>query len=442
MIKKLFLCCILLSSFIMKAQHTIKGTLSPADTFKWIIAYRIQGSTEDYIADSKVDNGKVTLNIPKNTKPGVLKLVYAVPENQNSIDVIYDGKEDIEFNFNAKSGISFISSKENIIYNSYMKEIGYAQHQLVEFFKKNSTDKITYTKLIGNLKTIQQQYEKKGQGFLVESFIKANKPYIPTMYLTPEEYVGCVKDHYFDNVDFSNEVLQNSSLLLDKSAEYVFTSTALTNFSVEDAQQELQTNVDTLAAKIKNINKNYQVYILDNIWEALVANHLTNAANYVTDKYLGSLAKSTNKEVYNKVELFKRTGVGNKAPQITWQENGKTMTLDDLPKADNYVLAFWSSTCSHCAKEMPVLQDFLKGKNIPVVAVGLEDNDMKEHWEKEQKKYPDFHHALALGKWDSEYANLYGINQTPTFFVLDADKKIAYKPESLEDLEDYLKNDK
>jgi len=43
-------------------------------------------------------------------------------------------------------------------------------------------------------------------------------------------------------------------------------------------------------------------------------------------------------------------------------------------------------------------------------------------------EYPDFIHVLGLGKWDNPTSNAYGIESTPSFFLLDKDKKIIAKP--------------
>ena len=45
---------------------------------------------------------------------------------------------------------------------------------------------------------------------------------------------------------------------------------------------------------------------------------------------------------------------------------------------------------------------------------------------------------LGLGKWENKIGDTYGINATPTYFVLDKDKKIVAKPEDFEGLMEVL----
>ena len=67
-----------------------------------------------------------------------------------------------------------------------------------------------------------------------------------------------------------------------------------------------------------------------------------------------------------------------------------------------------------------------------VIAVGLEDEPYD--WRNTIHDFPDFVNVLGLGKWENEIGNDYGIMSTPSYFVLDKDKKITAKPEEFDDL--------
>jgi thioredoxin-related protein len=73
-----------------------------------------------------------------------------------------------------------------------------------------------------------------------------------------------------------------------------------------------------------------------------------------------------------------------------------------------------------------------------VVAVALEDN--KTEFEQFAKKLTRWTHILGLKKWENEIAKEYKINATPTYFILDKDKKIMAKPEHFEDVKVYFEN--
>ena len=117
MLKKIFFLLILVSS-IGNAQHTIKGEMKPVGNFEWIVMYQLQGAKQKYIVDTKVKDGKFTINIPINTKPGVYRLIYNL-ERRLFVNVIYNN-EDIAFTLNPdfpSETVEFISSDENKIPN-------------------------------------------------------------------------------------------------------------------------------------------------------------------------------------------------------------------------------------------------------------------------------------------------------------------------------------
>jgi len=119
--------------------------------------------------------------------------------------------------------------------------------------------------------------------------------------------------------------------------------------------------------------------------------------------------------------------------------NGKSFTLSKMKDAKNYNLIFWSSTCSHCLKEVPALYEELK--NYPttkVLAYGLEDD--KDNWEKVSATMPNFTHVLGLQKWENEYVKTFNIQRTPTYFILDNENRIVAKPETYEEVLEFLKN--
>ena len=67
-----------------------------------------------------------------------------------------------------------------------------------------------------------------------------------------------------------------------------------------------------------------------------------------------------------------------------------------------------------------------------MVAFGLEDDIYS--WKNESLRLTEFLHIPGMGKWQNEVAKIYNISQTPTYFLLDKDKKIIAKPDELDGL--------
>jgi thiol-disulfide isomerase/thioredoxin len=109
------------------------------------------------------------------------------------------------------------------------------------------------------------------------------------------------------------------------------------------------------------------------------------------------------------------------------------LALSKLKGAKNYLLIFWSTGCSHCLREIPKVHKFLEeNKKIKVIAFSLEKNDTA--WKGYKNKLPNWHHVLGLNKWKNKTARTYNISSTPSYFVLNAEKKIIAKPKHLKDV--------
>ncbi|MBT8298381.1 MAG: redoxin domain-containing protein [Maribacter sp.] len=424
----------------VQAQYSISGTFMPANDYKWLIAYRLKPGTQNYVADTAVKNGEFSFKIPENSGPGTYRLVYAVPQEEFFIDVIYSGKENIEFTFNATEGVSFISSEENKLFNSYFRKIYDLEKQFARYYTNQNTEINEYQSIARKMDQIQKMYEEKTAGMMVHDFVKANHPYIPSNYESVFQYVKNKKDTYFEALELNNTVLQASGFLSDKLTNYVFTALPLDTTTKDETESAQIENVDTVSTRIQDLDSKYKLHLFHTLWAQAAASSFDRTSDYIYDTYLEKLlAHGDNQEISQQIEVHNRLRIGATAPNIEWGENESRNDLRNLEGADKYLLVFWSSSCSHCLRELPALHKKLKNNDsIRVIAIGLEDDNLT--WKAESSKMPHFEHVIALGKWESEYADLYAIDQTPTYFILDKDKKIRAKPESDKAVVELLEN--
>lgn len=423
------------------AQQNISGKLSPATDFKWLIAYKSNPTSQSYIADTEIKNGDFILKVPANAPTGVYRMVYAVPQDEFYFDLIYNGKEDIKLTFDLQKGINFTASQENVVFQNYFKEIGTIESEIEKLYDQEIIDPQIEADLFKRLQKVQEDYESRSKNLLAAHFIKANRPYNPTAYeMEHAPYLFHKMEHYFDALDFNDPVLRGSEFLSDKLVDHVFHIFASPPRNRGEMEHEMQLKVRTVTQILKNVELPYRTLLMENLWDMAVQYNFDATADYIYEDYLRDLAQETqNIKLIDKIETYNRLRLGAIAPEITWEEGGNTKNLSELSGSKYYVLVFWSSTCSHCLNELPKLQQGLKGiPDAKVLAIGLEDE--QDNWKKESAKLPDFIHGISLGKWESRYVNLYKIQHTPTYFILDSEKRILAKPEHFGEIVDFLKN--
>lgn len=442
MLKKLIFILSIFPTFLM-AQHTIKGTFSPAEDYPFAVLYKVTPTSTLYVANTQMDEeGNFQFDLDSTATQGMYRLVYALPQEEFNFDIIYNAKEDVSLTFNAETGVDFKASVENTLMSSYTNSMSLISQSIGNFYNQQSQDSSALISIFRTQKETQLEYEKAAEGTIVSDFIKANKPYVPKSYEDIATYITNIKKHFFDYVDFNNETLQSSNFLIDRVSNYVF-GMASTN---EDEIDIYKRNIDEVYSAMKKAQPEIKSTLLEIIWQQMVDTNFDSVANYISDRYLIKLAESLkDTELVNGLKQFKSLSLGNKAPEfdVFIEENGERtpISMYDLDVAEKYILVFWSSSCSHCLQEIPQLQAHLKSLNNPdykVIAVGLEDDTYL--WEREIAKYPEFLHVLGMGKWENKIGNSYNVNATPTYFVLDSEKKILAKPYDISALKEYISN--
>jgi len=440
MLKRIVALAVLLPS-ILFAQHTIKGTFSPAEAYNMALLYKVTPTVSSYITHSEIKDGKLEFKLDSTATKGTYRVVYAIPQEDYNFDIIYNEKEDIVFTYTAETGAAFQSSTENKLLASYTNSMSMIIHSIGKFFREQSTDTLALEAIFKTQKESQESFEELAKETIALHFIKANKSYIPEVFENVETYTNNLKIHYFDAVDFNNETLQSSSFLEERMINYVFGMSSDT----EDEVANYKTNIDVFCNTITELPAEIKRILLASLWQQMADLGLENISNYISENYLLDIAKTLkDQEMVDGLILFKNISIGNKAPDFSFEieENEKIITnkLSELDISENYIIVFWSSTCSHCLVEIPQLKAFvetLEEGTVKVIAIGLENEPYK--WKDLTYEYPDFIHVYGEGKWDNEIGNNYGVTGTPTYFILNKDKEIIARPENFEALKPYFK---
>lgn len=173
-------------------------------------------------------------------------------------------------------------------------------------------------------------------------------------------------------------------------------------------------------------------------------NILTAILNFVPEKEYANFHKKyveKAKGLKGKVtdQLKKKIGVsltqvGSQVPNIVFEKaiNGKK-SLYDI-KANQKLIVFWASWCPACQQEIPFIKEYykdFKAKGGEVVAISL-DYDQKAF--DNATKDLNWYNYTDLLRWDSPIAAEYGIESTPTLFLLDKDNKLIKKINHISEL--------
>ena len=145
--------------------------------------------------------------------------------------------------------------------------------------------------------------------------------------------------------------------------------------------------------------------------------------------------------------------IGNPAPPLNFTKIDNTsFSLYNSPSKYTFI-AFWDPTCGHCKEEMPRVDSFYTNnwKQLGVQVIGVNTN-IKElaSWKKfitEQHFNAGWTHIyqteaalnaeINAGK-ATTIRQLYDVFKTPTFYLLDKDKKIIAKNLTVDQFHNFL----
>lgn len=131
-----------------------------------------------------------------------------------------------------------------------------------------------------------------------------------------------------------------------------------------------------------------------------------------------------------KVESVEKSTGKKIAPNFTWMENGKKMSLSDL-KGKVVLINLWATWCGPCKKEIPDLSKVyldMKDKNFEMIGLNIFQQEGAEKIEDFLKKTP-IPYKILDGNEDvvKAFSEAEGkdIEAVPTTFIIDKEGKIV-----------------
>ena len=235
--------------------------------------------------------------------------------------------------------------------------------------------------------------------------------------------------NFFNDVDFNDLSLIPTEVLTNKIIDFL--SIQIT----ADQSQEQQIMSLILASDnvLRKATVNFEMYkfVFQFLMESFNELKINDVVDYLTRIPYYEEMNCTD-EQYNELisiaEFYSRARIGSIAKNIY----GETILGEDfdLYSVDKEftIVYFWSYTCDHCRETLKNLESFLnENTNFSMVAVSVKGKLKSiKNLAKRYKAEAFFYHDGL--EWESPAVSDYAVTATPSFFILDKDKKILYKP--------------
>ncbi|MEX2588618.1 MAG: thioredoxin-like domain-containing protein [Chitinophagales bacterium] len=302
--------------------------------------------------------------------------------------------------------------------------------------KEKKEIKAELERLDEEVKAFREELITQNNGFFYPKFLKAlEDPEIPEEVKnnTADSNASFYyyRNHYFENMDFSDDRLLRTPSMHNKVVYYIDKLTPQSpdslNKAVDVVLQRAKKNDDVFqyfTVFLLNKFAKSKVMGFDNVYVHLVENYYASGDAWwvdSTDLY----------RITSRAKELKPTLVGQKAPTLVLKnENDKIVAINNLPNKYT-LLYFYDPDCGHCKKETPKMVKAVneaKEKNIDIQPVAVSIDSDEEKWHKFMKEYGvDTWINLADLNYRNNFREIYDLQSTPRAFLLDSDKKIIAK---------------
>ena len=424
----------------------IKNTTIKLEGFKGLKNYTITTSSINDKGDFTIDYSKTDYGIG-----------FLITQDNKPFLVLLTGEE-IKITGESLNNIETLKIKEgeeNKYFEQYAKEHPKREQALsalvyLEKLYANDSLFINQKKIFKALQEENLRITNEDKFFLenlpknsyVEWFIPIRKLVSSAFSIAqyhPEEIPKTI--HSFRNLDYTDPRLYKSGLFKDAIDNH-FWLLENSGKSLDNIFEEMKLSIDAMMVKLVTNEKIFNE-VTDYLFDLLEKHSLFKASEYLALKVLNDGSCTINNDLAKQLETYRAMKKGNIAPDIVFEKSNfanslKTINKLSELKSEYTVIIFGASWCPKCNEEIPEISNLYqkwKSKNVEVVYISLEED--KNAFTNFAGLFP-FPSYTDLKKWDGKIVKDFYVFSTPTIFLLDNERKIILRPNSVKQMDAWV----
>ncbi len=393
------------------------------------------------------------------------------PNNNMLFELMLDSAQ--HFSINADTAhlneVAITGSDENTLFKIYASGIGSrittinTLNQQLPIAKNNSEKLAIQQKQLAlgkDLQAYKDSFIKRWPKSMLALLLTAGKqPEIPagTILQTRADTIRAgqyIKKHYWDDVPFNDDRLLYTSFFEPKIDTYFkYYVSPVADSVIKDLQYLLlyaRTGKEMYPYLLMKFTNKY--FNPDHVGQNKVFLYLFNEFFMKGDTTF--LDPRSKKLIFDRAYALMANQVGDPAPPLDLSSitDGKHISLYTL-QSTYTLIVFWDPDCVHCQKELPRIDSIYRSKwkalGFKIYSVNINTTLMNKvnTFAREKNLSPDWIHTyqtendakkLADGGGIS-YFQSYDISETPTLYLLDAQKHIIAKRLNIEQIDQLIK---
>lgn len=248
----------------------------------------------------------------------------------------------------------------------------------------------------------------------------------------------------FREIDYSDMRLHKTGLLADVIDSH-FWLIENSGRSLDSSYIEMNNSIDALIENLSADEKKLNT-ITEYVFRLLEKRSLFESSEYLALKLLNQKGCTINSDFASQLESYRAMKKGNIAPDFHFKTDviAPVYTTNNLPKklsdlkSKYTVVVFGASWCPACPQELSAISSHYtkwKEQDVEVVFVSLDEN------EKIFKNFANVFPFISIcdyQKWESPITKGYHIFATPTIYLLNENREILLRPNSVSQLDSWI----
>jgi peroxiredoxin len=452
--------------------YSISTTLTPYKN-GWLYLATYFGKNYVLVDSARTDanshslfqgNNKLTPGIYFYVSPARTKLFEILVDNGQHFSVVGDSAH--------PEAVKVTGSPDNTLffdYTAFLNGEGPKMNEIQVKLKNPNLTKADEDSLKAQAAVInkkmndyRENIRKNHPESLLAFFFKVlSMPEVPASPVLPNGKVDStfpgryVKTHFWDNVAFNDDRLLHTPFFDGKESskleEYL-------KYYVSPDPDSIFSEINYMLLYARG-TKEMEHYLLGRFTDKYINPEIMGQdkvflglfKNYFLKGDTMWLNATQRKYIFDKGYSLWANQIGDVAPALNLVDTaGKPVSLYDV-KAPFTFVVFWDPTCSHCKVQVPEVDSIYeaKWKSMGIKVFAVNNNEatpeewktfIREHhldgWIHAWQTKED--HAAETKDGVANYRQLYNIFQTPTMYLLDANKRIIAKSISVLQFDDFI----
>jgi thiol-disulfide isomerase/thioredoxin len=413
---------------------------------------------ESRYVDSAIVQQQGTFSFTFSTeKPGV---GYLLGIDERPFFLILDEDEKIELagtSLGSPESIQVLSGPQNLVFAAFASSHKKRQQALIawqylsslyskdQFFAKEKSTRQQITRVIRAIhKTEDKFLNRLPPNLYVSWYLPVRRMVSDAIVVAqsrPEEIPAYIAA--FRALDYADERLYRSGLLKDAIDRH-FWLLENSGFALEVMNDEMKKSIDLLLWSLwKDQTKLQQISAY--LFETLERQSLFEVAEYLALRMLQQDHCTLPANLAHQFEGYRAMKKGRIAPEIylahgLYRLGQKTEEPEKLSQihADYILVIFGANWCPRCKDEMPKLLEvypFWKNLGIELLFMSLEEREIG--FESQVQTHP-FFTFCDFKSWQGKAVLDYHVYGTPSYFLLDKNRKILLRPSSIAQMEAWV----